>query len=179
MCFITIVNPFLALWTWLRILPFTWPRIGLTAGVTGRQGMLTPPEACFMTIWQQFNSAYYFPFYIDMKMVSMFLMQIYKDIIMLTFSNKIIHLTKFYHQLMILVIVKGCLVKQAPGSIFTKLRRRKHKRKAFVCFKIDKVTLEQSALRYSSGDVRIISDVFELLVSTIPHINVYSVWIYV
>jgi hypothetical protein len=59
---------------------------------------------------------------------------------------------------------------EEAGPIFTKLRRRKCNRRAFVCFKIGKVTLEQSALiMYSSWEVKFISDVFALLVSTIKH----------
>jgi hypothetical protein len=65
---------------------------------------------------------------------------------------------------------------EVSGSIFTKLRRRKHKRRAFVCFKIGKVMLEQNALIYSSGEVKLISEVFVLLASTIRYINVCSVW---
>jgi hypothetical protein len=63
----------------------------------------------------------------------------------------------------------------SPGPIFTKLRRRQ--RSAFV--NIGKVTLGESALIHSTMETKIISDVFEMLVSTIPHVNVCSVWIYV
>jgi hypothetical protein len=41
----------------------------------------------------------------------------------------------------------------SPGSIFTKLRRRKHKRRAFVCFKTGKVTPEKRTLLDSTWEV--------------------------
>jgi hypothetical protein len=36
-------KPFLTHWFWLQFVSFTWFWIGLTAGVTGRQGMFSPP----------------------------------------------------------------------------------------------------------------------------------------
>jgi hypothetical protein len=70
-------------------------------------------------------------------------------------------------------------VKIGPGPIFTKLRRRKHNRRAFVCFKIGEVTIEQSALPDSTWEVYLIYDVFALLLSTTPQVNACNVWIYV
>jgi hypothetical protein len=67
----------------------------------------------------------------------------------------------------------------APGPIFTKLRRRRHKRRAFVCIKISNVTLEQSVQLGSTREVKLINDVFPLLVSFTPQVNVCNVWIYV
>ena len=56
---------------------------------------------------------------------------------------------------------------------------RKHKRSAFICFKICKVTLEPSAQIDSTSEVKLIYDVCTLLVSTTPQVNVCNVWIYV
>jgi hypothetical protein len=61
--------------------------------------------------------------------------------------------------------------------IFTKLRRRK--RRTFVCTKIGKITLEQRAQLDSTWEVKLIYDVFALLVSTTQQINVCKVCIYV
>jgi hypothetical protein len=44
-----------------------------------------------------------------------------------------------------------------PGPIFTKLRRRKLKRRAFVCIKISNVTLEQSVQLGSTREVKLIT----------------------
>ena len=65
------------------------------------------------------------------------------------------------------------------GPIFTKIRRRKHKRRAFVCSEIGKVTLKQSALLDSTWEVKRDYDIFTLLVSAAPQVNVCKVWIYV
>jgi hypothetical protein len=43
MSFLPIFKPFLTHWFWLRLVQFTWSGNRLTAGMTGRQGMLTPP----------------------------------------------------------------------------------------------------------------------------------------
>jgi hypothetical protein len=64
-------------------------------------------------------------------------------------------------------------------AIFTKLRRRKHKRRTFVCITIGKVTLEPSAQLDSNREVKLIDDVFALLVSTTSQVNVCKVWVYV
>jgi hypothetical protein len=49
------------------------------------------------------------------------------------------------------------------GPIFSKLRRCKNKRRSFVCIKIGKVTIEQSAQQDSTSEVKLIYDVFALL----------------
>jgi hypothetical protein len=67
------------------------------------------------------------------------------------------------------------------GPIFTKLRSRKHKHRAFVCIKIGKVTLDQSAQLHvdSTPEVKFIHDTSTLLKSTTPQVNVCNVSIYV
>jgi hypothetical protein len=63
---------------------------------------------------------------------------------------------------------KSTIINKISGLIFTKLRMRKHKHRVFVCMKIDKATLKQCAQLDITSKIKIIYDVFALLVSTTP-----------
>jgi hypothetical protein len=83
-----------------------------------------------------------------------------------------------------IIIPKGNIKPQdipevGSGPKFTKVRKRKHKRRVFVRSNISKVTLDRRALIFSTREVKLIFDIFALLVSSIPHVNVYNVWTYV
>jgi hypothetical protein len=56
MCFIPIIKRFLTLWSWPRIVHFTWS--GTTASVTGRQWMITPPRHPMVWVFTVLNDCF-------------------------------------------------------------------------------------------------------------------------
>jgi hypothetical protein len=73
------------------------------------------------------------------------------------------------------------LIAYGHGPIFTKFRRRKHKRRDFFCFRNGEVTLQQSPLLDNTWKVKVklIYEVYVLLVSVTLQVNVSNVWTYV